>query len=598
MASSTRAARRSTRFVLALALGATLSCGPAHAQQSLAKMLEPTRFALVIGNANYGDHGNLPTLGSPCSKEEKEESDAKVVAGALADAKWQVDMKCDLTTDELEIAIKNFNNRVIREPRAFGIIYFSGHGAEIAGTNYLFGIDANIDEKVEYDKFRQNENAVLFGESAVPLDVAMRKVQPLWGKAVAVFVDACRTNTFLDTLRDAGLKYIRHPAKASEPTNVLYAFSTQAGEPSPDGGPGGVSLYARAMDKVIRSQSPDQSEEVDLLVTAVGTKVIVESKLKQFTGRAGQLMRPPKFCIRGCPSLEAEWKSFNDQFGQQTQLPSRVAPIPMYAFASMVGERSASANRVRLAQASAGNGPSPWSQPASPIATGVLPTTREIRFDVLYCVGDSAEEQRRERSLGIRDRLLQFTGVSSPVGGFEVGEVRVVPVPPAVNQVIYKASDSVLTYNADSPAQKQWADKLQTLLEQQLRVEEKPGAASDYMTILVCDGAYAPTEPGPTIYVQAATGEQMAKASGLVADLTKSMPTAKVAKEIEVVKKSPNATEVRYFSSGEAAHAAAVARVTQEKLGRAVRARFVAGYETKLNGARLVEVWVGKDEAP
>jgi hypothetical protein len=558
------------------------------------------RFALVIGNANYGDHGNLPTLGSPCSKDEKEESDTKVVAQALAEAKWQVDVKCDLTTDQLDIAIKHFNSRVIREPRAFGIIYFSGHGAEIAGTNYLFGIDAQINEKDEYDTYKQNQNALLFGRSAVPLDEAMRRVQPLWGKAVAVFVDACRTNIFLDTLRDAGLRYIRHPAKASDPKNVLYSFATQAGEPSPDGGLGGVSLYARAMDKVIRAQTPEQSEEIDLLVTSIGTKVIVDSKLKQSTGRSGQLMRPPKFCIRGCPSLDADWKSFNDQFGLQLQLPSSVAPIPMYAFASRGGERSASANGILLAQASAGSGPTPLSTQSGspPASSGLLPTTRKVRFDVLYCVGDSADEQRREKSLGIRDRLLEFTGANSPVGGFEVGEVRVVPVPPTVNQLIYKASDSVLSYNMDSPAQKEWADRLPPLLGQPLRVEEKQGAAPDYMTILVCDGANAPTEPGPTIYVQTATSGQMAKASELAIDLAKRMPAAKVAKEIEVVVKSPNTTEVRYFSPGEAANAVAVARVAQEKLSRAVRARFVPGYEAKLNGARLVEVWIGKDEAP
>ena len=256
MASSTKTTRCSTRLLYALVLGAASFCSPAHAQQSLGKMLEPTRFALVIGNANYNEYGDLPTLGSPCSDDKGVDSDAKVVADALVAADWAVDTACNLTTDLLEKRIRNFNDKVRREPRAFGIIYFSGHGAEVAGTNYLFGVDAKINEKAELETFKQNPNALLFGGSALPLDETMRQIQPLWGKVVAVFVDACRTNPVLDKLRDEGLNLIRYPSKASEPYNVLYAFSTLAGEPSPDGGLGGVSRYARIMARVINARQP------------------------------------------------------------------------------------------------------------------------------------------------------------------------------------------------------------------------------------------------------------------------------------------------------------------------------------------------------
>ena len=255
-------------------------------------------------------------------------------------------------------------------------------------------------------------------------------------------------------------------------------------------------------------------------------------------------------------------------------------------------------NSTLLTQAAVTTDPAPMSTPDASTATPVvLPTTRKVRFDVLYCVGDAITEQRRVKSEGIRNHLMQLTGANALVGGFEVGEVRLVPVPPAVNQLLYKARDSVLTYNRDSPAQKDWATKLQSILAPQLRIEEKPGVASDYMPILVCDGA-TPAEAGPTIYVQAATKEQVTKASTLGDDLAQRLPNAKVSKGIEVMKRSPNETEIRYFSRSEATDAAAVARAMQELLNRTVKARFVPGYETKLNGARLVEVWIGKKERP
>jgi len=606
MALSTKITWYSIRLIFASALGAALACGPAHGQQSLTKMLEPTRFALVIGIANYGDHGNLPPLGSPCSNDKEAVTDVKVVADALIDAQWSVETACDLTTADLATKIRNFNTKVRRESRAFGIIYFSGHGAEVAGSNYLFGVDANINEKTEVDTFKQNPYAQLFGDSAVHLDESMRQIQPLWGKAVAVFVDACRTNPVLERMRSEGLNLIRYPSKASEPDNILYAFATLAGEPSPDGGPDGVSRYARVMASVIRAQTTAQSDELDLLASTIGTKVIVDSDRRQAPGRAGIIRRPPKFCIRGCPSLEEDWKSYFQEFGRPAAIPSRGLLMPLQTIAASTGVRAGanaaprlwrvSARDTVVAQAAAPDSGPMLSPATSAAKTAVRPTTRKVRFDILYCDGDAATEQRRVKSEGMREQLMRLTGNNSPVGGFEVGEVQLVPVPPAVNQTIYKASDSVLVYNRDSPVQKQWAESLKSSLAPQLRTEDKPGQASDYMTILVCDGA-KPAEAGPTIYIQTARREQVGKASALGADLAKQLPNAKVAEGIEVVEKSPNKTEIRYFSQSEASDAAAVASAMQDSLNRAVKARFVPGYATKLNGARLIEVWIGKKES-
>lgn len=594
------------RLVFALAICAAFLCSPVLAQQSLERMLEPTRFALVIGNAAYGEHGNLPTLGSPCSDDEKVDSDTKVVAEALRDARWSVEVECDLKTDQLEKKIRNFNDRVRREPRAFGIIYFSGHGAEVAGTNYLFGVDADIKEKVEVDTYRQNPNALLFGGSAVPLDEAMRQVQPLWGKAVAVFVDACRTNPVLHKLRAEGLDLVRYPAKASEPYNILYTFSTVAGEPSPDGGLGGVSRYARILSKVVRAQTATQQDELELLVSAIGKGVILDSRRSQITGRAGSILRPPRFCIRGCPTLEEEWKSFQEEFGPRPPTSPSVALVSRQAIPGNVdtfnrlintpGFWSIYSNEMQVAEAASDLAPVSLQVATDSPSVAVLPT-RRMRIDVIYCSGDPLTELRRLKSEGISEHLKRYTGTDTPVAGFEVGEVRLIPVPPGVNQVLYKSRDTVLTYNRDSPAQQDWAAVLQSSLGVQLRIDEKPGGAPDYMTILVCDGA-TPAVAGPTIYVHAATEEQMPKAMALSAELAQQLPNSRVAKGIEVVKTSPNRPEIRYFSRNEAIDAAAVAKIAESLLSRKVAARFVPGYDGKLNGARLVEVWIGQTEGP
>lgn len=580
--------RYGVQLIGATAIGIALFCGTAYGQQSLGKMLEPTRFALVIGNATYGDHGNLPSLGSPCAEDEQDESDASVVRDALVATGWKVDYYCNQTTDQLAMRIRHFNDKVRKEPRAFGIIYFSGHGAEIAGTNYLFGIDATVHEATEVQTFHQNPYALLFGGAAVPLDETMRQVQPLWGKAVLVFIDACRTNPILEGLRKAGLSLLQYPSRASEPVNVLYSFSTSAGAPSPDGGKGNVSRFTRAIADVIRAQKNAQPEEVDLLVGTITGKVFSASNRQQAPGRAGNIVRPPKFCILGCPTLEEEWKSFYDEFEKQRPM------APATAFAAPRLWRT-STRGVTVAQAEP-VAPPPMQQ-AKPSLEATDSSIRKVRVDVLYCSGDRATEHRRLVSEQIRNQLKGLTGSRSLVQGFEVGEVRVIGVPPAVNQSLYKATDSVLSFNGDSPAQRLWAESLQSTLTPHLRIEEKPGSASDYMSILVCDNAIQ-TDRGPTIYLQASRNEQVGKASVLAAELAQRLPGAKVADGVEVVAKSPNQTEVRYFTLADAPDATAVARETEDLLNRKVAARFVPGYEAKLNGTRLIEIWIGKKDSP
>lgn len=531
------------------------------------------------------------------------------MADALASVNWRVETVCNLTTAQLRTKISDFNDRVNREERAFGIIYFSGHGAQVSGTNYLFGVDADIKEKVEFGTYKQNPNAILFGGSAIALDPAMRQVQPLWGKAVAVFIDACRTNPIFAKMREEGLDLIRYPSPASNPPNILFSFSTKDGEASPDAGLGGVSRYARVLAAAIRSQTADQPEELDAVLATVSTQVFVQSKRTQLTDRAGSIQRPPKFCIRGCPSLEEEWKTFYQQFGPAPQRGSRSVDVnrakPTLAMRISTHREPSGAPRLWrmsdspsvVSQAPVPSQPAPPQvQPAAALADLTAGTTRKVRFDVLYCAGDAGESQRLAKAERIGTYLSRLTGANSPVGGFEVGEVKILGIPPAANAAIYKAADSVLTFNRDSPAQEQWALSLQQGgLASEFRVEAKPGIASDYMSVLVCDGA-RPPPAGPTIYLQAATKDQVGKASALGISLTQRLPNAKVAKEVEIVEKSPNQTEIRYFSRSEASEAAAVARTTEDLLNRPVRARFVPGYDGKLNGARLVEIWMGKTE--
>ena len=91
------------------------------------------RIALIIGNGNYK---NVPVLSNP-------QRDAMLVADALKRTGFQtVTMQTDLGRDALILALRNFAQEA--ESADWSVVYYSGHGMEVGGVNYLIPIDAKL----------------------------------------------------------------------------------------------------------------------------------------------------------------------------------------------------------------------------------------------------------------------------------------------------------------------------------------------------------------------------------------------------------------------------------------------------------------------
>jgi len=568
----------------------------AQAQSAALQTAEPKRFALVIGNADYGKIvGTLPPLGSPCSDVDNRETDVKAVADALVTAKWEVKTLCNLTTSQLRDAIRDFNDRVLIERRAFGIIYFSGHGAQVAGTNYLFGIDADINEDEEVLKYEQNHYAPLFGRSAVSLDEAMRTLEPLWGKGVVVIVDACRTNPIIKELLKRKIDTARYPAASSQPTNIVYAFATALGEPAPDNRLGRSTYYSQVLADVIKtSDGNSDHEEIEQILSVTKSRVVKGTLHMQIPGKAGDLQRPPKFCIKGCPSRIEDWESATEQFANTdvrmnpfvNTLARLEAPNPRTSLRFM---------KVALAQADTSFPPVQEPRHIQDADTAPENVRRKLRVDILYCAGDETAKQRQAKAARIEAYLNGLKGGNSPVAGFEIGDVKLVPVPPKINQTLYRANDSAIIYNEGSPALYDWAQEIRSTVSPPLRLAGKPGSASDYLSIVVCDAADLSARPA-TIYVQVASDLQKTTAQALQAVLKNALPGATVPRGIEVVRTSPNLTEVRYFTPAQKADATRAADAVSGALRSKVKARYIPGYEDKLKDSSVIELWLGKKE--
>ena len=214
-------------FCLAFALGITL------ATQSAA--LADRRIALVIGNGSYENAG---VLANPTH-------DADAVADLFTKAGFDsVDRRRNLGVVEFKRAVREFVDRAASADVA--VVYYSGHGLEIGGVNYLIPVDAKLTSVLDME------------DEAVSLDrilVAAGHVK----KLSLIILDACRENPFHPAADDAHVtRGVSMGLAGVGPTvaDTLIAFAAKAGSVSYDGD-GRNSPFTTALLKYITQPGLD-----------------------------------------------------------------------------------------------------------------------------------------------------------------------------------------------------------------------------------------------------------------------------------------------------------------------------------------------------
>jgi uncharacterized caspase-like protein len=212
---------------LAFALGITLATQSA--------VLADRRIALVIGNGKYENAG---VLANPTS-------DADAVADLFTKAGFDsVDRRRDLGVVEFKRAVREFVDRAASADVA--VVYYSGHGLEIGGVNYLIPVDAKLTSVLDMD------------DEAVSLDrilVAAGHVK----KLSLIILDACRENPFHPAADDARVtRGLSMGLAGVGPTvaDTLIAFAAKAGSVSYDGD-GRNSPFTTALLKYITQPGLD-----------------------------------------------------------------------------------------------------------------------------------------------------------------------------------------------------------------------------------------------------------------------------------------------------------------------------------------------------
>src|SRR5258707_9525263 len=167
------------------------------------------RVALVIGNSNYQNVTQLP---NPAN-------DAKAVAELLNSAGFEVIAATDLNHNQMIQVIQDFSAKIAGHGQnTVAMVYYAGHGVQIAGENYLVPVDARITSEPD-----------LINGSVRLVDV-MATLEEIPSRMRIVVLDACRNNPF-PALNDAG----RGLAIVDAPNGSIVGYSTAPGMEAQDG---------------------------------------------------------------------------------------------------------------------------------------------------------------------------------------------------------------------------------------------------------------------------------------------------------------------------------------------------------------------------
>jgi uncharacterized caspase-like protein len=230
----------SRRNLLRLAPGwaATVACPLGWAQRPRTPA-DDSRLGLVIGNADY----KLKPLRNAVS-------DARSVASAIREVGFNLIMRENASQASMIDAMKEFWLRSRRSEAR--VLYFSGHGLQYRGKNYLIPVDMVIDQEEDVPR------------KAASVDEVIDKLNENSRGVNVIILDACRTPPVVGSTRtrggNLGMSRSWGPglAQVSAPQGTLIAFSTAPGAVAYDG-IDGSSPYTRHLVEQLRT--PGQSVE-------------------------------------------------------------------------------------------------------------------------------------------------------------------------------------------------------------------------------------------------------------------------------------------------------------------------------------------------
>ncbi len=170
--------------------------------------LAANRFAFVVGNDAYQ---NVDPL-------RKAVNDARSIAQAIQTIGFQVTLGENLTRRQFIERFSAFENRI--QPGDTAFLFYSGHGVELDGANYLVPVDA--------PRVAADQQSLLKDES-ISTDNMIQRLKARGSLAQIVVLDACRENPFRQS-NGRAIGGTRGLAPTQAPGGVFVIYSAGVGE--------------------------------------------------------------------------------------------------------------------------------------------------------------------------------------------------------------------------------------------------------------------------------------------------------------------------------------------------------------------------------
>ena len=244
-----------SRWMIGLIAIVVMAASPAGAQ---------SRLAFVVGNDAYR---NVTPL-------KKAVNDARAVSKSLQQLGFRVTVGENLGWRDYVEKFSVFENSI--QPGDTAFLFYSGHGVEIDGANFLIPVDA---PKVA------PEQQTLLKDVSISTDSLIQRLKARGTRAQIIVLDACRENPFRQS-NGRSVGGARGLAGAHAPGGVFMIYSAGVGEVAldrlSDGDANPNSIFTRSFLPLL--EDPENS----LIAVAKQTR----AKVKGLASSVGQTQSP------------------------------------------------------------------------------------------------------------------------------------------------------------------------------------------------------------------------------------------------------------------------------------------------------------------
>lgn len=209
---------------------------------SVEPVLATQRIALVVGNGRYAS----APLSNPVN-------DARLIRDTLKSLDFKVHYLENADRRSMIRGLQALGKDLDAADRdSVGLFYFSGHGVQSEGRNYLLPVGGLIETEAD------------LAPEAVNAEWVLSQMEQAGNSLNILILDACRNNTLAASSKSA----TRGLARMVAPVGSVLAFATDSGTVAYDGD-GGNSPYAAALARHMRQPGIELKDMFDRVAREV-----------------------------------------------------------------------------------------------------------------------------------------------------------------------------------------------------------------------------------------------------------------------------------------------------------------------------------------